>query len=101
MEFKIIWLLLISGITAIAGLLGFSHKILRQKMMELESHLFSKITPEQARTLIADKLEVHKLEYRVLNSRIEELKKEYEILNHKMDRIISICSRLENGRKNS
>ena len=99
MEIKMAWMAIIAGITAIAGLFGWSHRGLRNRMTDMEIDLYKKPSRGEIRTLMTDKIRPIEVEYTSLSRRIDELKKEHHKMSDKIDKILVICSRIAHERE--
>lgn len=98
MELHSVLIVIISTVTGLLAVFGWSHKALRQRIMELEVKLHEKPNYSDARTIMADKLAPLQVEYHSLTRRMDDLRRENLKLNDKIDQILIICTKLTNGK---
>jgi len=87
---------IIAGVAGIAGLLGWSHKTLQGRLLEIEKMINDKADHANVRTIIEDKMAPHFVESRAIYKEVDHLKEHYDVLESKIDRILFLLSSKEN-----
>ena len=89
-----------SGVISILLVLGGKlHYNLTRRIEVMDQHLSKTLTSDQVRLIIEDKMAPQTVEAKALAQRIDELRISYRDLSTKIDKILAICSRLDNDDK--
>ena len=88
--FSSVWFGIVGAVATLLGITGLSHKNLSSKIMELETTSLSRLTEQQVRQIIEDKLHPIEVEYRSVSSRIDDVRQSQRILETKLERIIEL-----------
>lgn len=90
------WSITASVLAVILGSFGWSHASLRTQIRELEKEIMRRPTDEELRQTIEDQLAPHQVEYEALSYRLEELKLSQRELDRKLEKVLELCTRINN-----
>ena len=94
MEIHPILMSVLAAVGTLLGLFGWSHRALRQRILEMEVELAKKPSLDDTRMLMADKMAPIHVEYNALTRRMDDLKYENHKLNDKIDKVLVLCSKM-------
>lgn len=84
---------------AFVGLFGWSHNGLTKRLTKVEDEIADKPDISEIRLLVEDKLAPQKLELHLMHSSIDDLRASYRALDKKLDKVLDICTRIQNGKQ--